>query len=528
MFTANRITKIDMVMLQKFSTLALLLVAITGTSTLVPVSGELAADETELAGLVVQWQSQVMVDGAREGVAEIHVHVHDDRAVSYYELRYPGFRKTIAFDDLNPRGVPFSQLYPENPGQGAKEWAELTKEILEAKGKKDISMELITVPQTTIYALSDSGGVHAIDAETGQTRWKTRVGTHLQPTIGLASNNTRVIAVRGSRIHCLDAMTGEEVWSRLTRFAPGGGVSVSDNYAYVTSINGRLQMFPLNENGLPEAFFASSGPATFDPVVTANTVSWATERGYFNVARSDVVSLRYRLETDDEFRAAGAAVGDKLVVNSTRGNVYAMNEQMGTLDWEFAVGERLDRSPIAIGREAVMLITASSQLVVLDARKGGIMDGWPKRISGIAEYVGASQNIVYFIKTNGQLVGLNRATGATVSSVSIPGNSMAVPNPVTDRLYVAQPNGMLQCLREIANVNPVVRGEDFVVGNAAAEENRKKAGLEMDPNKTAPQPIEEKPAEESADPFDGADPADPFENAGGGEDESDDGDPFEG
>ncbi|MDG1808255.1 MAG: PQQ-binding-like beta-propeller repeat protein [Pirellulaceae bacterium] len=491
-----------------------------------------AAEDTGEAGLNMLWQSQVRVDGSRDTVSEIVLQVHDDRAVSYYEILGPGLREVVGLDDLNPRGVAFRDVYPEDPTQGAREWAEMKAEIFKAEGFKDLSVTLVTVPQTTLYAITGEGGVHAIDAETGQTRWVTRVGPSSAPTVGLAANNTRVLAVRGSKVYCLDSSNGEEIWSRYCYYAPGGGVAMSDDFAYVTSVEGRLQMFPLNDTGLPEAYFASSGAATFDPEVTATTVSWATERGYFNVALSTETSLQYRLETDDVFEAPGTAVGGMLVANSLNGKVYAVDEDMGTVEWEFAVGEPLAKKPVALGTDVVMLITLRDNLIPLNAKTGKILEGWPKRISGITEYVGASQNILYFLDNAGNLVGLNRKSGAAISRQAIGFNAIPIANHFTDRLYIAQPNGAVFSLREVANINPVVIGEEFVVGDAAgkAEADKKKppttttdpfaGGQAADPNDPFSNPVGKGDDKKST-----ADPDDPFSGSGG---VSSDDDPFGG
>ena len=474
--------------------------------------GEVAAQQNGQSNLLTMWQSQVMVDSTRDKVVEIHLHVHDDRADSYFELKYPGFRQVIALDDLDPSGVPFNELNRNDPVKGARDWAELSKEILEAEGKTDVTIDLVTVPRSTLYALTGTGAVHAIDAETGETRWKTRVGKPSEPTIGLASNNTRVIAVRGFKVYCLNALDGTEIWSRAVQFAPGGGVAVSDDFAYLTAVNGRLQLVPLNDNGYPPSALVSTGAANYDPSVTANTVSWTTDRGFFNVARSNKAALRYRLETDDKVQASMCAAGDKLIANSTNGIVYALHEEKGFLAWEYAVGERMNKTPIAIG-DAVMLITSSNKLLGLDTKGGRILSGWPKRISGITDFVGASQDIIYFMGTNGRLVGLSRQSGSVVSLNSIGTGIIPVANHITDRLYVAQANGLVRCLREVANVNPQIRGEGFVVGNSAAEAMMKdKAGQEdiALPSEIKDEPKETaEPAGDPDDPF-GGDPDDPF------------------
>jgi outer membrane protein assembly factor BamB len=505
----------------------------------------LQASESGQSALTVHWQSQVMLDSSRDRIAEMHLHVHDDRAVSYYEIRFAGFRETVAFDDLNPRGVPFRDLYPDDPGRGAREWAELKKDIYEAEGRQGVTIELITVPYTTLYALTGSGIVHAIDAETGETRWKTRLGMPKDPAIGIASNNTRVIVVRGSRVYCLDASDGNEIWARYAHYAPGGGVAMSDDFAYVTSIEGRLQMFPLNETGLPESFFASTGPATFDPSVTPRSVSWATEKGYFNVARSNVVSLRYRLETNDSFESAGTFVGGMLIANSTQGKVYAMSEREGNLVWEFAVGEYLAKKPVPVGNRAVMLITGSNNLVPLDVQTGSSLAGWPSRVPGITAYVGASQNILYFKNGLDGMVGLNRDSGAAISMTTIGLNTKPIPNHVTDRLYLVQPDGFLVCMRELANLNPVIIGEEFEVGSPTAGDrpdsgdrqpgaNPFERGMQSaDPDNPFARPGgAAQPGGDPADPFAGnRDPDDPFSGGVKSDDKSKDksgDDPFGG
>jgi len=498
------------------------------------------AEENGDEGLNLLWQSSVRVDGARDTVSEITLHVHDDRANSYFEILSPGFRETVALDDLNPRGVAFRDVDPDDPIKGAKEWAEMKAEVYRAEGRKDVTVKLVTVPQTTLYAITGEGGVHAIDAETGKTRWVTRVGPPNAPTVGIAANNKIVLAVRGSKVFCLDATNGEEIWSRYTYYAPGGGVAVSDDFGYVTSVEGRLQMFPLNKTGLPESYFASSGAATFDPEVTATTVSWATERGYFNVARSTKASLMYRLETNDVFESAGTEVGDLLIANSLNGKVYAVAEDLGSLAWEFAVGEPITKKPVAVGDDVVMLITLRDNLVPLNALTGKILDGWPKRVAGITEYVGASQNVLYFIDNRGNLVGLSRKSGAKVSQQAIGLNTFPVSNHFTDRLYLAKPDGSIYGMREVANVNPTVIGEGFEVGNSAADsEDKKKSkatsadpfsgGKAADPDDPFSQPAGKSDSKKSTtdpdDPFGGGSDDDPF--GGGGGDKSDD-DPFGG
>lgn len=475
----------------------------------------LPIDKVTESGLTIHWQSQIQADTSQDKVVDLYLHVHDDRATSYYEVRHDGHRETIGFDDLSPRGEPLGK-------EGAAEFARLRKEILEAEGSKDVTVSLITTPETSIYAMSGFGDVHAIDAETGRTRWSTTVGTPLQPSIGLAANNRYVVALKGSTLYCLDAETGDELWSRMAHYAPGGGVAISEHMAYVTSVEGKLQMFPLDNRGLPEKFFSSTGPATRDPTVSPNTVSWATERGFFNVASADEDGrFLYRLKTDEQFLASGTQAGDNLICVSVYGKVYAIHEKDGVLTWEMALGEPVSTAPVYLGDNRVALISNLNHLIMIDVKRGQLVSEWPRTTPGIREFVGASGNVLYFLDVSGHLVGLRRDTGSQVLQTSVGDRTRVLTNLETDRMYLTDDSGRLACLRELANVNPVVHGGDEVPAGADKDQANPFAG-------------QDQPADssdrfgKSTDPFGDdtppADPDDPF----GGDNTTPPDDPFAG
>ena len=54
------------------------------------------------AGLTVMWRTQIQTDPTRDRIVEMALHVHDDKASSYYEIVYGPIRETVSFDDLNP------------------------------------------------------------------------------------------------------------------------------------------------------------------------------------------------------------------------------------------------------------------------------------------------------------------------------------------------------------------------------------------------------------------------------------------
>ena len=80
----------------------------------------------------------------------------------------------------------------------------------------------------TLFALTDRGGLHAIDAETGRTHWTTQAGRPEHPSLAPAANDKYVAVVNGSRIYIIDRVTGRAVWDRPLGDAPGAGPVLTD------------------------------------------------------------------------------------------------------------------------------------------------------------------------------------------------------------------------------------------------------------------------------------------------------------
>ena len=453
-------------------------------------------DKVRQAGLHIQWMGHFQNDASFGPIVDVDLHVHDNPEMgkTFYEIRYDNQRETVAYTDIDLRG----QMYGK---EGAQQWVELRKEILEAEGK-EVTIDLLTVPETTLYSFSASGVIHAVDAETGRTRWTNNVGRLGQESIGLGANNDFVIAVKGSTVYCLDSKTGQHRWKRPIRSAPGGGIALSDSFAYVTTISGIVQTYPLNETGIPSQAFLSFGRAMYDPVITSRSVAWPTEKGYFNVADNhEVTSVRYRLKTYPAIYASGVSVGDHLVINDADGEVFAVEEDSGVVAWEYVSGAQISKKPINLGGNNVGIITVANTLIAMDVGTGKVVEGWPQQIYGISDYVGASKDLLYFVDDRINLVALRRDTGSRVLSTPIGPQTLFLGNEKTDRLYFGTQFGSIACLREISSLNPYFHGDEiFAEREGQVNPFDTEAGPDEPPQAANPFG-QEVPKQDAANPF---------------------------
>jgi outer membrane protein assembly factor BamB len=358
-----------------------------------------------------------------------------------------------------------------------------------------------------LYAQTDAATIHAFDAETGKTLWSQQVGRAGYPTTPLEARGDHVAVVNGSRLYVLDRASGEIVFDREVRDAPGAGPALSMRRAFVPSVTGMViaYQFPKasaatdettkdkKESGSgkkpgesdrrfdPKAiqatvplFCQSYGRALVQPLVTRDFmggeyVVWSTDRGYLNFGRiehdaENVLALKYRLETGGTIVARPTylppnpkVLGDSGIVfaTSTDGFVYAVAEDNGATLWRFSTGEPILQSPVvADGR--VYITTELGGMYCLSLKTGKSL-WWA---GNLMQFLSASKSRVYALDRTGRLLVLNAANGALLDAIPAVDASIRLLNSDTDRIYLGSEGGLIQCLHEIEQTKPLVHDKD--------------------------------------------------------------------
>ena len=460
-------------------------------------------------GLKVEWESQVNVAAAAGRIVDIWMDVNEDRAQTYFEITYGGKRELISVLDNSAFGRPYGAnpaIFGMEKGlkrrielmltQGntpteiqnstdvdeetiahvqkemldrvtdAGEAAEIRRDVLQGlmnSQNREVTVELkkLTLPTSTLYVTTTTGFVQAIDADTGLTHWTNSVGSSTHPTIGLGASHDHVAVVNGSTLYCLNAENGKQIWSRRRRAAVGASPVVGKNLIFVPLVNGRLEAFPI-ENGLGSESFVSTGNANTRPTITEDSIAWATSKGQFTVASNrEVNSPHYRLKSGSSFGAPATANNGILFIGATDGFAYAIDEIRGSLMWEFSTGQTIRHSMIPLG-EYVYVITEERKLFKLFAKTGRPTPGWSVPVDNIKSYVGASQNKIYLVNNQDQIVALSQNTGDLLGTLKSDATALILPNLLSDRLYVGNRFGQIQCLRELSSPTPVFLGDEMM------------------------------------------------------------------
>ena len=451
------------------------------------------------AGLQVEWSTHSGI-GSRGAIVDWHLNVNENKPTTYYTITAGEFREKFSENKINPFGKPFSQ----DKSYGIAEYIDVRKTVLAAELKHlseeepKISVDQYTLPETTIYLLTNTGDVSAIDADTGSVKWKNRVGDPLLKSVGVGASNNFVAVINGSKLYCLKADNGKLMFSGRCRHAVGAAPTVSEDKIYVPLVNGRVEIFKIGDRGAHSSSFAALGESTSPAVVTEKTVSWSTDRGLMNVAaKYDGRSVAYQLRADDAIVGQPAYQSGVFYVTSLDGFVYAVDEDRGSVKWQVSTGASISQSPIFFGG-FVYAVNDNNELFKFEAKFGQNAPGWEKPRQGIAKIVGAGKKDIFALDKTGNLKVLSQASGAILSSVQFGTVNKVLPNSQSDRLYVANRQGMVQCIREVASPAPHFHSGEF--GSVAVTKASGRSDAGQKPQQGAEGDLED-PFKALDDPF---------------------------
>ncbi len=403
-------------------------------------------------GLQMAWSTTISVDRGSDRVVDVTQHVSQNETQTIYEFTFD--RQFYSFSERDRDA--FGQILgPDGAKKAAeKKWAQIKAEYA-FQGLPEPAapqMEQRIVPEITLLATTQRGMVHSIDGNTGKTRWMTSVGKNRYPTTAAGGSDKFVAVVNGSTLHVLNAADGTFAWSRPLAGSPGAGPMVSDTLVFAPRINGAVELYKVDDHKRPAAIYKALGRTVVQPVLSYNSVAWPSDAGHLYVGFANQQSVRFRIEAKDGiiskpfFTPTG-----KLFATSLDGYVYCIDEVRGELLWRFTTGEPIDISPVAIG-DYVYAITREHNMYAININDA--TEKWV--ISGIGGFLSGTEDRLYCTDVTGNMLVLESHSGAMLGSITTSTMTLKMPNLQTDRIFLGQNTGILQCIRQTNLKYPLV------------------------------------------------------------------------
>lgn len=228
--------------------------------------------------------------------------------------------------------------------------------------------EIISSPvmvDDVIYIGTKSGFLLALEAETGQERWRFDLGNYIVRSSPAVVDGI-VYVTGGYDIYALDAESGQPRWRLPIMLAGPSSPTVVDGMLYVASQEGELYAVDA-ETGTMAWHYKAEGLVFSSPAVAGGMIYFASDTG--DLYALEVGTGRLRWKTPDLGAIHGSpAVGDGAVfVSSLDGRLMAFEVDTGRERWRFTAG---GRPTPAIVDGVVYAAAGETGLVALDAATG--------------------------------------------------------------------------------------------------------------------------------------------------------------
>lgn len=257
----------------------------------------------------------------------------------------------------------------------------------------DTGSEILASPIVAdgmVFVTNRAGYLYAVDAATGQQRWRLEVGEYVLRTTPTYRDGALYL-VAGFDAMALDAATGEERWRVPLRYAGSASPTVTDHAMFVVSQEGWLYALSLRDGaelwktttdgisfGSPSAsgervvvgtdrgLVVGVNPETgrqswrrdFDaavyttPVIAGTTVWVVTDDGMLRGLALDDGADRFALETTSDLTVT--VIEGTVFVPSADGGLYAIDAESAEVRWFASAGGAVRAGPVQVGDQVVL------------------------------------------------------------------------------------------------------------------------------------------------------------------------------
>ncbi len=304
------------------------------------------------------------------------------------------------------------------------------------------------VADGTVY-VGSAGDVYALNAASGQLRWKIAISTVVTGT-AVAGETVYTSSDYGDRgyVYALNAATGHIRWTHVTDSGVTAPAVVGDT-VYIGSDNGRVYALSA-ATGDSRWAQATGGSGVTAPAVAGDTVYIGSDNGYLYALDIATGHIRWTYGTGGLVAGTAAADGTVYIgavyTSGDYGNdVYALNAATGQIRWTHATGGSGAYVP-AVAGDTVYIGSNDGYLNALNAATGHIR--WTQAtenptapaVAGGTIYTGSGGE-------TGNIYALDAATGNIRWTYDAGHDSYSAPAIADGAIYIGCVDGYLYAIR---------------------------------------------------------------------------------
>ena len=373
-----------------------------------------------------------------------------------------------------------------------------------------------------LFAASDKGLIHCLDAETGKILWTQSISDTPGEVFPPAVTKNFVYVCSNTHTSKLDRKTGQILLTIALPSAVTSGPGSNDDFLYVQTVNDHMYAYAMKPDPeeaklkwphkrkftLPSIawFYNAGAPLLNAPIVLKDRVIFTAGSGVVYASALEKKSLIYRFIPGAKIAAPVSFRDRTLYIATVDFNLFAIDVFTGDTRWRFPSGFPIHRQPVPFEKD-VFLTPEGGGLFALDDSDGSLR--WIQE--GADRVIAVSQDRVYGMTSASRFLIMDRRDGAILGSWFSPDFPVSAYNQTTDRIFLSTGRGLIQCLAEKRNETPFLHmspTEAAAPAEAApteqgvpkTEEEPKKDEMPAEePEETDKEPVkeDEKPAEDT-------------------------------
>lgn len=276
------------------------------------------------------------------------------------------------------------------------------------------------VADGTVFAGTKQGLLVALDAKTGAERWRFDAGAAIESSPAVV-DGTLYVGTAGGTFYALDAATSAGRWRVQLDGVTWSSPAVADGTVFAGDDKHKLHAFDAATGAEKWTFTTRGSGVVPAPMVDRGTVYVATWGGALFAIDEATGAQRWMFVADGTVGSPTLA-GDLIAVGSDDGNVYAIDRATGAERWRFATKDRVFAQPLAVDG-ALYVGSFDGRIYALEAATGS--ERWRVGLAPVAYGPVLADGRLYLVSADGRLSAL-AADAATTPLSETPMNSQAI------------------------------------------------------------------------------------------------------
>lgn len=214
------------------------------------------------------------------------------------------------------------------------------------------------------------GVLHAVDAATGDVRWRFATGAEIKSS-PVVADDLVLVGSYDEHFYAADRATGALRWKLQTEGPVHATPGRAAGLAWVTGCDAVLRGVRIAD-GTEMVRFDSGAYTAASPAIADGTLYYGTFNNEVLAVDVGAGELRWRYEHPERhfpFYASAAIAGDTVIAAGRDKLIHALDRQTGEARWTFRARARFDASPAVAGNR-VYAGNADGRLYVLDLATG--------------------------------------------------------------------------------------------------------------------------------------------------------------